>query len=111
MQMEQLQRKLKKLRREGLVLQLTFGKKRNAASQVLEDYAKFNCLELCERIYKICPREVRDMIYVHLHLGPEIFISPWSGHRGVAYFDSNSEAHYHKRRHLVQWLAGERVGG
>jgi hypothetical protein len=86
---EQPQRKPKKLRKKGLALQTTFEKKQTAASRKLDDYVKVECLELCDRLYKAFPREVRDMTYGYLHLGHEICVSSSSGRGDVAYSAPN----------------------
>jgi len=95
---QDLQKRLRQLRRKGKSLQEASDDKRASAAKTLEKYAKIACREFCDNVYNSFPREVRDMIYGHLDSREIAHVdqgsSSWGG---LGYFDSASAA---------QWDAG-----
>ncbi|KAF9697570.1 hypothetical protein EKO04_004373 [Ascochyta lentis] len=66
---------LKKVRRERNGLQQAATDKRMAIKKASHEYAKATCHALCEEVYNLLPREVRNIIYSHIHVQHTLDIS------------------------------------
>ena len=113
MRLQDLQKRLRQLRRKGKSLQEASDDKKASAVKTLEKYAKTACREFCDNVYNSFPREVRDMIYGHLDPGEVTHIVHENiGWGGMSYFNSDSEAQLHAPWEVVSghWWEVECVG-
>jgi hypothetical protein len=62
-----LQKQVRQLRRNGKKIEQTKTSTQELATKSLDAYARASCRQLCDEIHNTFPREVRDMIYSHLH--------------------------------------------
>jgi hypothetical protein len=96
--------KLKMLRVERTKLQRKVITDEETASAGLAEYARADCRQLCDAMYRTLPREIRDMIYgfIHGESSMQIFDRPcdWCTGSGPyeSYFDFSSEAHWRLNR-------------
>jgi hypothetical protein len=67
--------KIKKAqRRERKKLEMRAEANKLTATKALEDYAKLACRKFCD-VYTRFPREIRTMIYSHIHRPEDVYIS------------------------------------
>jgi hypothetical protein len=62
------------------------------ASVDLAEYAKVDCRQLCDAMYRTVPREIRDMIYGHIHPG---FVVPVFAHSSKSWHDVSPACYFH----------------
>jgi hypothetical protein len=95
-QMEDLQLRIKKLRRYGKALDEKSRMANWDGITAFEAYAKNECREFCNKVHKTFPREIRDIIYGYVTDTNNVAVSePASkskkSSRPVTYFGSTSE--------------------
>jgi hypothetical protein len=101
-QLDTLQEQIKQLRLEGKALQPKMVEKKCATMAALKEFARVDCLQLCGAVYKTFPREVRDIIYIHIHPYSERTIEGKHEYNGwadacfvsIGYFETESEPHF-----------------
>jgi hypothetical protein len=103
---KELKKKMRKLQRKSKVLSDDAAEKEKTTSQALESYAKVACRDLCEEIYNVFPREVRDIIYGYLHSQSKVRIVSDSADWGPIYFTSVNEVQWHGQD---PWGAKEQI--
>jgi hypothetical protein len=105
-ELEEVRKQAKELRRKSNFLQLRLGEKMPATTSAILEYAKLDCQMLCDKIYETFPREVRDIIYVHIHTKQQGSINvvymvdqgAWDDPKHPAFNQSKSEAHWRTGR-------------
>jgi hypothetical protein len=111
-QLAALESQIKGLRVKRNRLKRRFDSDESTASESLAEYAKVDCRKLCDAMYCILPREIRDTIYGYIHPGSDINVFghqpdfDWSNTFKRSYFNFNSEAEWrldresHDEHHL-----------
>jgi hypothetical protein len=101
-QLEGVREQAKELRRKSKQLQLRHDERSPATMSAIVEYTKLECRMLCDKVYDTFPREVRDIIYDHIHTKHKLCVNEvlvgtaWGDHspRKPAFNDSISEHHW-----------------
>ncbi|KAH7074222.1 hypothetical protein FB567DRAFT_611128, partial [Paraphoma chrysanthemicola] len=98
-QIDYLQEQIRKLRLRGGKLQRSMAKSQPTTMAALESFAKLDCHQFCDTVYRAFPREIRDIIYGFIHPGEELSViepppgeeDEWGCYQLRTYFDFTSE--------------------
>jgi hypothetical protein len=82
LRLEAAHNNVKKLRRHCKTLKETSATDKTGTADAFLAFAKNDCLELCTRVYKVFPREIRDKIYSYITGHEEVNISCRAGNWG-----------------------------
>jgi hypothetical protein len=89
LRLEAAHNNVKKLRRHCKTLKETSATDKTATADAFLAFAQNECLELCTRVYKVFPREIRDTIYSYITGHEEVNVScdadPWGDFTPVKY--------------------------
>jgi hypothetical protein len=75
LRLEAAHNNVKKLRRHCKTLKQTSATDKTGTADAFLAFAQNDCLELCTRVYKVFPREIRDTIYSYITGHEEVDIS------------------------------------
>jgi hypothetical protein len=99
LQFKTLQEQIKDFKLRGKNLKQNLMRQTCTTETALKEYAKIDCRQLCDAVYQVFPREMRDIIYGHVHSQQEMLVGNLPFSRPLhcindGYFASRSEAHW-----------------